>query len=81
MNVEEFAITSVAAPTQIEGRLTDGREFYLRYRNNRFYAEVDGECIVRKYIQSSLDDIRFDDYMSTPLMFKYAGFQFFVEEE
>lgn len=81
MIVEEFAITSIAAPTQIEGTLTDGREFYIRYRNNSFYAEVNGECVARKYIQSTLDDIRFDDYMSTPLMFKYAGFQFIVEEE
>jgi hypothetical protein len=81
MIVEEFAITSIAHPTQIEGKLTDGRQFYIRYRNNSFYAEVDGKCITRQYIQSTDNDIRFDDYMSTPLMFKYAGFQFFVEEE
>lgn len=80
MIVKDFKITSIASPTQIEGSLTDDRKFYLRYRNNSFYAEVDGERIVRKYIVTEGDDIRFGDYMSTSLMFQYAGFNEGEEE-
>jgi len=36
-NIEKFRITSVAHPTQIEGRLVNGNKFYIRYRNSNYY--------------------------------------------
>jgi len=81
MIVNEFAVTSIAAPTQIEGTLTNGSEFYLRFRNCIFYAEVDGKCIKRQYIPHIGDDVWNRDYMPTKSMFHLAGFTFYVEEE
>ena len=48
MNEKEivrFRITSVAEPTQIEGRLSNGSEFYIRYRNGNYYFEEYNKCM------------------------------------
>ena len=39
IRIKSFKVTSEAAPTQIEGNLVDGRQFYIKYRNGRYYYE------------------------------------------
>ena len=39
IRIKSFKVTSEAAPTQIEGNLVDGSQFYIKYRNGRYYYE------------------------------------------
>jgi len=72
--VKEYEKTSVAAPSQWEGYLTDGREFYIRWRNDNFYFEIDGE----EKLSYKDSEIRTEDYwagvyMCTEEAFKICG--------
>ena len=43
--IVKFRITSVAEPTQIEGRLSNGNDFYIRYRASNYYYEEYDKCM------------------------------------
>ena len=43
--IVKFRISTVAEPTQIEGRLSNGSEFYIRYRNGNYYFEEYNKCM------------------------------------
>ena len=43
--IVKFRITSVAEPTQIEGALSNGNDFYIRYRGGNFYFEEYDKCM------------------------------------
>jgi hypothetical protein len=43
--IVKFRITSVAEPTQIEGRLSNGNNFYIRYRGGNYYFEEYDKCM------------------------------------
>jgi len=62
MNEKEilkFRITSVASPTQIEGRLSNGNDFYIRYRGGNYYFEEYDKCM-----QTGADNL-FDKFSKT----------------
>ena len=64
---------SGVASTQIEGRLIDGREFQIRYRNCLFFVEVDGEEVVRKTLWSREGDYHREVFIETEEAFELAG--------
>ena len=45
--IKDYEVTSYVCPTQIEGTLSNGELFYIRYRNCNYYAEINGEEISR----------------------------------
>tara|TARA_R110001592_G_scaffold19887_5_gene81211 strand:- start:10610 stop:10924 length:315 start_codon:yes stop_codon:yes gene_type:complete len=73
MIIKNYEITSGVAPTQIEGRLIDGREFYIRYRNCLFFVEVEGEEVVRKTLWSREGDYHREVFIETEEAFELAG--------
>tara|TARA_R110000737_G_scaffold306903_1_gene314660 strand:+ start:317 stop:574 length:258 start_codon:yes stop_codon:yes gene_type:complete len=50
--IKHIVISSHAAPTQIDGEMENGDIFYIRYRNCRYYAEVNGKQLVRQDIDA-----------------------------
>ena len=73
MIIRNYEITSGVAPTQIEGKLMGGKEFYIRYRNCIFYAEVDGEMICRIELWDRMGDYHREVHMETREAFQLAG--------
>ena len=73
MIIKNYEITSTAAPTQIEGNLIDGREFYIRYRNCIYYAELDGEVLNQIELWSREGDYHSEVFMETAEAFQLAG--------
>lgn len=45
ITIAEVRVTCDAAPVQIEGRLSDGREFYFRSRHRMVSLSIDDETI------------------------------------
>lgn len=83
MKIAEVKQTCCACPSQWEGRLTDGRTFYVRYRygylsvcvsptsTTDMYAAVSGEEVYGEQLGDGLDGcIDFDTVLEkTPLAF------------
>lgn len=71
--IKNYEITSRIAPTQIEGQLLNGKEFYIRYRNCVFYAEVDNEAHRRIELWDRMGDYHREVFMETEEAFRLAG--------
>ena len=79
--IVKFRITSVASPTQIEGRLTNGNDFYIRYRGGNYYFEEYDKCmqtgannIFNKFSTNiSVEDPYMADFMNVYEAFDIAG--------
>lgn len=48
MELEELEMTCSACPSQWQGKLTDGRTFYARYRWGIMRVDIDGSPIFSK---------------------------------
>ena len=79
--VSEYQVTSAACPSQIEGNLSTGEVFYIRYRNCSYYAEVNGYELVR--LRMVIRDYEDEDYMSVSKMLNlfYLAYSNRGEEE
>jgi len=77
--IVKFRITSVAHPTQIEGRLSNGNDFYIRYRNGNYYFEEYDKCmqtgaeIVGEKMTKSIFHPENDSFMTVYQAFDVAG--------
>ena len=79
--IVKFRITSVASPTQIEGRLTNGNDFYIRYRGGNYYFEEYDKCmqtgadnVFNKFSTNiSVEDPYMADFMNVYEAFDIAG--------
>jgi len=58
MIIKTYEVTSNVAPTQIEGTLEDGRDFYLRYRNCMYYAEIQNGSIKNIFLVKGKEIMR-----------------------
>ena len=79
--IKDYEVTSYVHPTQIEGTLSDGGNFYIRYRNCNYYAEVNGEQISRlRMVVHSYED---EDCLSINKMLNlfYLAYENRGEEE
>ena len=75
IRIKSFKVTSVAAPTQIEGKLSNGNEFYIRYRNgNYFYCDDDNKFTLNPHNEE-------EDYMDIDKALSIAGLVYLSEEE
>jgi len=54
--VIEIERTCFACPSQWEGKLDDGREIYIRYRNGNFSVLIDDETVMKKRLSISEED-------------------------
>ncbi len=63
-----LAQTCDACPAQWEGRLTDGRALYVRYRHGWLQAEVEDECVLSVAVGD-----RFHGCMETDEMLVLTG--------
>ena len=75
MIIKTYEVTSVVAPTQIEGTLKDGKEFYIRYRNCMYYAEIQGAPHKKLYLRERQGDYEAEVHMKVSEMFEIAGFK------
>jgi len=76
--IKEFKQTSTVAPSQWEGVLENGSNFYIRYRNNKFYFEIEGEVIMRSEFlrhDSGDDSYLSEVYMSQEEAFRICGLE------
>jgi|11_taG_2_1085331.scaffolds.fasta_scaffold00022_41 hypothetical protein len=75
MIIKTYEVTSNVAPTQIEGTLEDGRDFYLRYRNCMYYAEIQNGSIKNIFFSERQGDYEAEVHMKVSEMFEIAGFK------
>jgi len=77
--IVKFRITSVAEPTQIEGRLSNGNDFYIRYRSGNYYFEEYDKCMqtgnetVGEKMSKSIYHLKDDSFMTVYQAFDVAN--------
>jgi len=79
--IDDYEVTSHGSPSQIEGNLSAGGVFYIRYRSCNYYAEVNGYELVR--LRMVIRDYEDEDYMSVSKMLNlfYLAYSNRGEEE
>ena len=63
MKIKNYEITCTASPTQIEGEMENGDIFYIRYRNCRYYAEVNDVELISLDILVDEDDYERESFI------------------
>lgn len=69
MIVTKLVQTCTACPSQWEGELDNGDEFYVRYRHGNFTVDINGKEVIYKEINRMADG-----FMEEEEMLREAGF-------